>query len=383
MSGLGRVWAEYPHLAGGSFVGDITASRYHSVILIDGENQALGPPAVMAAFIDGQEATFAVGDAKLAYSVRKSHPGEIPIKLTPNDFRLHKSQVPWMDLAWQDLPDWYSSQKLEAGDRRNQRYHINTDKEYNPFVQHERTWEGTWSMKDDPVQRAYRTAGLVRGKHPYVLIVDDIQKDDQKHEYKWLMQVADDLEIHSIIVADTEGDQIPINYRGPLPNYVADITLREGNLDRDDSGNPKFTQESRFLLVRVLESAGDLSVDEVLEEGNRYNLPSDIKPHSAKGTLPWRDGYPGHLETYLKYPRWHTPGKRLVIPSRSVAPNYKVLLFPYRYSEEIPLTVWDQDHGQLTVEWSDQRDKYDFSMGSDGRTRFRLRRDSNVILVIE
>ena len=118
-SALGRVWADYTKNAGGSFEGDITESSFHSVVLIDDVGQALGPPAKFVAMVDKPEATFGVGDARLAYSVRRSNHGETSLELHPNDFRLEKSPLPWMDLAWKDLPDWFSGQKLAIGDYRN------------------------------------------------------------------------------------------------------------------------------------------------------------------------------------------------------------------------------------------------------------------------
>ncbi|MFD0662565.1 hypothetical protein [Thermocatellispora tengchongensis] len=44
---------------------------------------------------------------------------------------------------------------------------------------------GLWSYPYNPVLRAYRSGVLVRGRHPYVVICDDIRKDDQAHEYSW------------------------------------------------------------------------------------------------------------------------------------------------------------------------------------------------------
>lgn len=44
---------------------------------------------------------------------------------------------------------------------------------------------GLWSYPYNPVQRAFRSGTLVRGTNPYVLISDDIRKDDASHEYSW------------------------------------------------------------------------------------------------------------------------------------------------------------------------------------------------------
>lgn len=47
--------------------------------------------------------------------------------------------------------------------------------------------DGLWSKPYQPVERAFRSAVLVRGAHPYAMICDDIQKDAQPHQYAWQM----------------------------------------------------------------------------------------------------------------------------------------------------------------------------------------------------
>lgn len=59
------------------------------------------------------------------------------------------------------------------------------------FEHHGPVLRGLWN----PVQKAFRTAALVRGNHPYVLMVDDIRKDDSSHLYEWAMHLPPDLEI--------------------------------------------------------------------------------------------------------------------------------------------------------------------------------------------
>ena len=53
---------------------------------------------------------------------------------------------------------------------------------------------GRWA-EFNPVQKAFRTVGLVRGEQPYALVVDDCRKDDGEHLYEWLMQVPDDVKL--------------------------------------------------------------------------------------------------------------------------------------------------------------------------------------------
>ena len=37
----------------------------------------------------------------------------------------------------------------------------------------------------NPMRYVFRTAGMVRGAHPYGVVVDDLKKDDQPHSYQW------------------------------------------------------------------------------------------------------------------------------------------------------------------------------------------------------
>jgi HEAT repeat protein len=322
LSGLGRVFAEAIVLDGSSFLGTVEESRYHNVVTIDDVGQAYRhtPPGVMVAYQDSETATFAVGDARYAYSYRL---GEgIPIEMTPNDFRLEKSELPWMGLPWSDLPHWLTSQKGATG-------HNTAHSVWTPW---------------NPVERAYRTAGLVRGDHPYVLIMDDIKKDDRVHLYKWIMQVPDDLNVVAMYAVDTKAGNMHADYKGFDPNYAADIILGDG--------------QNRRLLIRVLQN----------------NKAPDV----GHNTL---EGQPGVLETYLKDMRWHRPGKRVVIPSRSVSPDFKVLLFPHRAGEQLPQTFWTGT--ELTIRWRDQEDVYQFGRNEDGRTVFTMTRDGQEVIAVD
>ena len=71
--------------------------------------------------------------------------------------------------------------------------------------------------------------------------------------------------------------------------------------------------------------------------------------------------------------------KRLVIPSRSNNPNFKVLLFPYLHGEELPQTLWNETRTKLTVTFKDQKDELFFSKGEDNHTKIKLIRDGNMI----
>ena len=50
----------------------------------------------------------------------------------------------------------------------------------------------------------------------------------------------------------------------------------------------------------------------------------------------------GHLEQYIQNVRWPNKGsgRRLVIPSYSKTPDYKIMLYPHRHGEELPVARW-------------------------------------------
>jgi hypothetical protein len=64
----------------------------------------------------------------------------------------------------------------------------------------------------------------------------------------------------------------------------------------------------------------------------------------------------------------------MVIPADAVAPDYRVLLYPYREGDPLPKTTWDKAHGELTVVLGDQQDTVRFRSLPDGRTGLRIRR---------
>lgn len=357
VSSHGRVWIDFTHMAGGSLVGDVLESRYQNVTLIDGVGQAYEcPPGRMVAFADTPLVTAAAGDARFAYSMRRlasvedaaevsaredaGEPlptGPEPIEICPNDFRLTPSDLPWMSLPWKLLPDWCSSQKLPVYGQQRRGITFTCS--------HERKWEANWTWKDDPVARAFRTIALVRGQQPYVLLTEDIQKDDAEHLYEFLLQLPGDIDLESAVTL-YQGEDGGLAIPPPTHRWaggqrdaaaqqilVADIVLKE-------------QQGNRRLLVRLLECAGDVTAD----------------------------GRPARLETYVRNARWQRLGKRLVIPSRSVAPNYKLLLYPHRQGDPKPMTRWNADRSELQVEWAGQRDLVQFATDTEGRTGFTITR---------
>lgn len=325
-AGLGRLWGYQMNIAGGSKYGKVNESRFFSTVLVDDVGQCgsasgcFPVPGKMVDFKDSEMLTYATGDAKYAYdwewNWENGEPGKDSPNLakgwekvleTPNDFQFKKVDLPFMDKPFYEQAHW-----LQPG---MQMHYV------------KKPW--------NPVQKAFRTSALVRGAHSYALIVDDIQKDDQQHNYKWLMQASSDLEISSFAFSED--------------SEIADLYLcgREVPRGEDDVRRPR--KGDPMLMVRVLQCDTDLS--------RRRYTPI------------------GRLEQYMSNIRWpKSSGKRLVIPSYSVAPNYKIMLYPYRHGEALPETSFSQDGTVLKVEWPDQKDHYDIEVDEHGRTHMELTR---------
>jgi hypothetical protein len=271
------------------------APKNRSVILIDGH----GPGYAMGRSVglsDQPDATFIATDTKTAFDWttggnNRFPKGGVPSPFTGNDFRLNKSPKPWMNISWSDLPNWQTSKKGSE----------------------------LW-LPNYPVERAFRTAGLVRGKHPYALVMDDYQKDTEPHTYDWGMILEDDV--------------VQVSATGK------DMVLGEGKTGPD----------ARYLLVRVLNANG--LEDDSISLG-KYDVPNPpLKPISMN---------------------------RLSVQVKAIAPDFRTLLFPYHEGEEQPKTQWNTDKTKLSIAWSDQIDSVEFTKPTDGRTRVRIVRGGQTL----
>ena len=328
LSALGRPWAMESFRS--------VETRHHNNILIDGKGMATPPGAWLGTF-DTPQATFAVCDAKYAYDwkwISVIMPNE-----TRAQFKRWSGYGGRVAADLKDQPNYHPGQSLDPTPSLVAYYKdfLKGDRDADPRMWDEWPWPDR--VANNPVQRAFRTAGLVRGAHPYVLIVDDIQKDDKEHLYEWNMLTRMDND-----VLDIAGN---------------DITMGAAGAGNTPNRKPK--KGDALLLVRVLESAVPAK-----------NVDYDSKPSFRLETFEKKD-------TDGPAGRSFGLDKRLVIASRAVAPNFKILMVPHRAGEETPVTSWNEDHTKVTLKWGDQQDECVFSKGDDGRTRVTITRDGKSI----
>mmetsp|Transcript_11770 Transcript_11770/g.35890 ORF Transcript_11770/g.35890 Transcript_11770/m.35890 type:complete len:954 (+) Transcript_11770:34-2895(+) len=166
--GVGRSWIECT----GS---NNPASYYHSVVAVDGDTAKPSfVPGKTVAYLHTDFATFHAGDAKGSYSSlsgltsypRRSNSYVHYRPLTLNSHRFRPFGRPVGNVIKHYLPNWNDGMRQFRNS--TVRYGVTDD------------FFGEYAVK------AFRTAGIVRGQHPYTLIIDDIQRySDRTAEYSW------------------------------------------------------------------------------------------------------------------------------------------------------------------------------------------------------
>jgi hypothetical protein len=177
------------------------------------------------------------------------------------------------------------------------------------------------------VKYAYRTAGLVRGKYPYVMTVDDIQKNSNKQRYTWQMTLNPK-------VVEFARSQV-----GGIQTITLAYPAKKFNLDR------------KFLYVMVLQAAHQKASGRPYVESFNH------------------DNSFGQAETI----------ERLVIPSYSVSPHFKVLIYPFRKGQPLPTAVWKNGHTRLAIHLPGEHDTWKFAPMASGRSHVTFIRNGKVI----
>lgn len=193
-----------------------------------------------------------------------------------------------------------------------------------------------WRAPNNPVTHCWRTGILVRGSHPYAIIIDDVRKDDKERTYDWYMQIPDDIEFV------------------PQANGSALLTEKDEQwtYNRPNVG-------SRRLLI-----------------------------------LPMGGGRPSvKLEEYTSGISRNTAhrARRLVISRKANEGRFRVVLYPFRTTVE-PAGARSRENWEMYplgaavpavslptaktffLKFEDQKHEWTFTAGADGRSRIRLQR---------
>ncbi len=332
LSALGRAWACAGHRD--------TESKFLNVVTIDGRGQGyFPPPGAWVDAIDNARETTAIVDAKYCWDWRwiKSCFTESPESLR------RRNQSSFTEAAVRNLQrvplDQWEVDPLPIVTAYYQGF---ADRAHGD----PRMWddEDGWQLRSKwyPVRKAFRTVTLARGAHPYVLVIDDIRKDDAEHLYEWRMNAPPDVAAVSISAGDILlGDET--THRAPV------------DLQNAFQGKTPLVPEKgdRLLLVRTL----DIAVPD---------LPT-LQPIPMVAAIEFKKTDDTHQFTG----RSNGMGTQIVIGSRSVEPRFAILLYPHRMGDVLPQTTWNADHTHLTIAFPDQQDDYAISQTPDGRRVLR------------
>lgn len=318
-----------------------TESKFLNTITIDGIGQGyFATPAKWIGVKDTDLASFAALDLKYCYDWRWIKPvlaySDADFKRdgylddyreAAERFQKHNPGVRWERDPLESTIDYYSG--YLAGDPR--------------------MWaEDSWVLRGayNPVLKAFRTVGLVRGSHSYALVVDDIQKDESAHLYEWRAYMPTNVEAVHI-------DSNSILLSQGVEKHVsgAPVGAAYRNL-----GLPDVEDGDALLYVRVL----DVNQPDQLTEAPTMSL-------QALELIKTDD-------MHQFYGRDTGMVKALVLPSRSIAPDYKVMLYPLRKGEPLPEVHWSEAHDVLEIQHDGVTDRFRFSKDSQGRTHIVLAR---------
>lgn len=207
----------------------------------------------------------------------------------------------------------------------------------------------------NPVQYAFRSIMTVLGTYPYVLVIDDVNRNGNPQNYRWVMNNS-------------------IGFGGS-PNLFMDATGKTSYASLEIQAGATATDATLYHVLDSGTAAGlpRLLVRDVtaqLTTGQPAIFIDDRPIPSGGGTsqsnLTYGIDNNSHNFTYF-------PTRRLMIERDAVVePKYKVLLFPYLTGGLMPVTSWNAATSTLTVQVGTQTDTITVDeTNSDHRTRFK------------
>lgn len=169
----------------------------------------------------------------------------------------------------------------------------------------EAPWSPTLRTNYNPVKYAFRTAGVIRGAHPYAIVVDDLVKDNKDHTYTFQMHIPED-----VVMVD-------------LPGVTGAVLTQKSALD--ESGK---IQEGAPCL-QVMANPG-------------------LKPKVVDTEITWRDK--------------PQPVHRLELTQTGRVCDFRVILIPFRFGQSLPKVTHSNAEKQqyIGLEWKDQKDNVTF-----------------------
>lgn len=314
-SALGVNWLQESPL-NGYYDGNL-----HNLVLIDGRStpDTTAPPGRYLGYTDSPRWAFASADLKPAY-----------------DHKWVQQVIQWDEASWWAKTP-LSEQGIEFEDHPNviaafkgtQHYKMRNWWPSYTFGNWIPTVRAAWN----PVEYAKRGVALVRGQHPYGMVIDKVKKDDQVRHYEWTACPGRGVwkTDYETAVAPLPPNQIVLGYAGP-----------KTAANHKDQPEPLVTKDGYpLLLVCVLNEQAPLAGKPLVEVITREG---PVNPRSKKP-----DDY-----------------DNLVVHHQGTSAEFKVLLIPFRRGEALPEITYDKATATARVRWADQVDEWKFDTSPDG-----------------
>jgi hypothetical protein len=309
------------------------ATFLQNMLTIDGKGTHWPPVAgTWLGVTETAQGLIASGDGKDGYSYTKSmqvHPLSFPsgklgyyAPFTEGNFDLSR-----------DLQIAFNPRTIKFNDG-----YAHTD--YGPWSGETRLVESyrQWNT----MQQAYRTVQMTRGENPYVLLLDDARKDGQIHSYECNFSVPLDVDLVDVVTPE-----VLFQNSEPSAIRMGDIILGKSSSVRSNRAEKtKFEKGEPLCLIRVLWRNAD------------YGFPT---PRFEK------------LEGY----------NQVTIPAHAVSPEFRVMIYPFKYGDPLPKTSWNKDRTELTVQIKNQTDVYHLGQTDGGRTVLQMERNGKEVLKSE
>lgn len=312
----------------------------HQTVLIDGVGQGGGAtrkgadtfPAMPGIFLEyaegmnnGVEYVAGAGDAKPAYdyaaSCQKSAVLE-GFKCVPSPYK--RTDFTYPPAPYKNKPTFEGLPKKWMEEKKGQGRMAVPIMEFNP------------------VMKAFRSTLFVKTTSngvsaPWVLVVDDIQKDDETRKYEFIMNLPwarkgkhwQYRHAHERVEVDEEATA--------ALKRTTDMILKDVR-DPADSG-PR-------LLVRVLRANG------MTKNGFKYHALRRIKIRNRFGV---------NAERYARH---------LVVEAETKSPDFCVFLYPHNHGDALPETTWKEAELHVAIP-KGTTTKWLFSKLDSGRTRIK------------
>ena len=295
--------------------------KYHNLLIIDGKAEADGPPAggTYLGSIETPLTGFASIDQTYAYTWQWC----TQVLDWGTGFSKLDSTV--AVTGWELEPD----PKIIQYFRGTSRYKMRPWWPTANFANWIPTLRALWN----PVRYVYRSAGLVRGEHPYGILVDDARKDDKPHQYQWAGMLAKG--VWQAGMDNLPPGAVVLGYRKEREATWG--KSRSETMIRPQAGEP---------LLLVYDLGQHTPLVETATDG----------PDEGKGPLPYN---------------------RLTFTGNETEARFKILMIPFRAGDPLPTVTVRKN--KATIQWAGQTDTIQFDTGSDNRTRLTVSRNDAVI----